>query len=126
MAARNTCIDKGHQDYEWTNSPVNFDNVIEAYLSLLQVATFKGWVIQGAVDSRVSILLHLYTFPVYTQTILLRFFLPVSRTSETHINLWSVGSRICFHFKKFFTFQTNFVAVHSIHSRFLLILFKVY
>ncbi|XP_031630611.1 sodium channel protein para-like [Contarinia nasturtii] len=49
--SRNTCIDK---HYEWTNSAVNFDNVIEAYLSLLQVATFKGWirVIQDAVDSR--------------------------------------------------------------------------
>lgn len=53
MPDRTTCIDK---HYEWTNSPVNFDNVIEAYLSLLQVATFKGWIglIQDAVDSRVS------------------------------------------------------------------------
>lgn len=52
-------------NYEWTNKPVNFDNVIEAYLSLLQVATFKGWIsiIHDAVDSRVSLcLFHLYTF----------------------------------------------------------------
>lgn len=53
VANRNACSDKR---YEWTNEPVNFDNVIEAYLSLLQVATFKGWIqlIRDAVNSRVS------------------------------------------------------------------------
>lgn len=49
---RETCIMKS---YTWTNTPVNFDNVIEAYVSLVQVATFKGWiqVIYSAIDSRV-------------------------------------------------------------------------
>ena len=39
---------------EWANSLVNFDSVLAAYVSLFQVATFKGWigVMNGAVDSR--------------------------------------------------------------------------
>ncbi|XP_027527855.1 sodium channel protein type 5 subunit alpha-like, partial [Neopelma chrysocephalum] len=38
----------------WTNYPVNFDNVGMGYLALLQVATFKGWmdIMYAAVDSR--------------------------------------------------------------------------
>lgn len=50
---RQTCITK---NYTWANSPVNFDNVIQAYFSLFQVATFKGWIqlIYDAIDSRVS------------------------------------------------------------------------
>ncbi|NWR37930.1 SCN4A protein, partial [Tachuris rubrigastra] len=38
----------------WTNYPVNFDNVGIGYLALLQVATFKGWmdIMYAAVDSR--------------------------------------------------------------------------
>lgn len=37
------------------NSPVNFDNVFNAYFSLIQVATFKGWIriIRDATDARV-------------------------------------------------------------------------
>ena len=31
-------------NYTWFNSRVNFDNVGNGYLSLLQVATFKGWI----------------------------------------------------------------------------------
>lgn len=27
----------------WTNPQINFDNVLNGYLSLFQVATFKGW-----------------------------------------------------------------------------------
>lgn len=44
------------EDNEWINEPVHFDNVIQAYVSLLEVATFKGWIalIQGAADSTVS------------------------------------------------------------------------
>lgn len=37
----NECIAK---NYTWMNSRINFDNVINAYLALLQVATFKGWI----------------------------------------------------------------------------------
>ena len=43
----------GHRDTEWVNSRVNFDSVLAAYVSLFQVATFKGWidVMADAVDS---------------------------------------------------------------------------
>ncbi|XP_060036392.1 sodium channel protein type 11 subunit alpha [Erinaceus europaeus] len=38
----------------WINLTVNFDNVGMAYLALLQVATFKGWIeiMSAAIDSR--------------------------------------------------------------------------
>ncbi|XP_009994594.1 PREDICTED: sodium channel protein type 2 subunit alpha-like [Chaetura pelagica] len=41
-------------DVRWKNMKVNFDNVGAGYLSLLQVATFKGWmdIMYAAVDSR--------------------------------------------------------------------------
>ncbi|XP_067326192.1 sodium channel protein type 4 subunit alpha [Anolis sagrei] len=41
-------------DVRWLNVKVNFDNVGLGYLSLLQVATFKGWmdIMYAAVDSR--------------------------------------------------------------------------
>ncbi|KAF4796858.1 Sodium channel protein type 9 subunit alpha [Turdus rufiventris] len=40
-------------DVRWKNVKVNFDNVAIGYLSLLQVATFKGWmeIMYAAVDS---------------------------------------------------------------------------
>ncbi|NXK86634.1 SCN2A protein, partial [Formicarius rufipectus] len=40
-------------DARWRNVKVNFDNVAIGYLSLLQVATFKGWtnIMYAAVDS---------------------------------------------------------------------------
>ncbi|XP_048846270.1 sodium channel protein type 4 subunit alpha B [Brienomyrus brachyistius] len=43
-----------HNDVRWVNLKVNFDNVGMGYLSLLQVATFKGWmeIMYAAVDSR--------------------------------------------------------------------------
>nr|6NT3_A Chain A, Sodium channel protein type 9 subunit alpha, Sodium channel protein PaFPC1, chimeric construct [synthetic construct]6NT4_A Chain A, Sodium channel protein PaFPC1,Sodium channel protein type 9 subunit alpha,Sodium channel protein PaFPC1 [synthetic construct] len=48
---RNDCL---HENYTWENSPMNFDHVGNAYLSLLQVATFKGWlqIMNDAIDSR--------------------------------------------------------------------------
>uniref|UniRef100_A0A8C0FI94 Sodium channel protein n=1 Tax=Bubo bubo TaxID=30461 RepID=A0A8C0FI94_BUBBB len=41
-------------EVQWKNVKVNFDNVGAGYLSLLQVATFKGWmdIMYAAVDSR--------------------------------------------------------------------------
>ena len=41
-------------NYTWQNSPMNFDHVGKAYLSLFQVATFKGWmqIMRDATDSR--------------------------------------------------------------------------
>ncbi|XP_010218973.1 PREDICTED: sodium channel protein type 2 subunit alpha-like isoform X1 [Tinamus guttatus] len=42
------------KEIQWRNVKVNFDNVAVGYLSLLQVATFKGWmeIMYAAVDSR--------------------------------------------------------------------------
>uniref|UniRef100_A0A8C6PZJ9 Sodium channel protein n=1 Tax=Nothobranchius furzeri TaxID=105023 RepID=A0A8C6PZJ9_NOTFU len=42
------------QEARWINIKVNYDNVGQGYLSLLQVATFKGWmdIMYAAVDSR--------------------------------------------------------------------------
>merc|ERR1719245_86348 len=39
---------------EWVNSPITFDHVGHAYISLFQVATFKGWIaiMSDAIDSR--------------------------------------------------------------------------
>ncbi|XP_011491046.1 sodium channel protein type 4 subunit alpha B isoform X1 [Oryzias latipes] len=41
-------------DVRWKNVKINYDNVGMGYLSLLQVATFKGWmdIMYAAVDSR--------------------------------------------------------------------------
>ena len=38
----------------WTNPTINFDNVLNAYLALLQITTFKGWmtIMDNAVDIR--------------------------------------------------------------------------
>ena len=39
---------------EWANSKITFDHVGRAYISLFQVATFKGWhqIMSDAIDSR--------------------------------------------------------------------------
>ena len=41
-------------DTEWANSKITFDHVGRAYISLFQVATFKGWhqIMSDAIDSR--------------------------------------------------------------------------
>ena len=43
-----------NDNYTWQNSAMNFDHVGKAYLSLFQVATFKGWlqIMKDATDSR--------------------------------------------------------------------------
>ncbi|XP_048586594.1 sodium channel protein 60E isoform X3 [Nematostella vectensis] len=48
---KTACLD--HPDYRWVNANVNFDNVINGFLALLQVATYEGWmeVMADAVDS---------------------------------------------------------------------------
>ncbi|XP_064621653.1 sodium channel protein type 4 subunit alpha B-like isoform X2 [Lineus longissimus] len=40
------------EDTKWKNSRINFDNVLNAYLALFQIATFKGWmgIMNDAVD----------------------------------------------------------------------------
>nr|XP_046233016.1 sodium channel protein type 4 subunit alpha A isoform X2 [Scatophagus argus] len=47
-------IREATQEARWVNVKVNYDNVGKGYLSLLQVATFKGWmdIMYAAVDSR--------------------------------------------------------------------------
>nr|AAK55442.2 Nav1.4a [Sternopygus macrurus] len=52
---RSECMALMHtNEVRWVNLKVNYDNVGQGYLSLLQVATFKGWmdIMYGAVDSR--------------------------------------------------------------------------
>ncbi|XP_048470348.1 sodium channel protein type 4 subunit alpha-like [Rhincodon typus] len=54
---RSDCMDFSSErpgEVRWVNLKVNFDNVGQGYLSLLQVATFKGWmeIMYAAVDSR--------------------------------------------------------------------------
>ncbi|KAM9345606.1 sodium channel protein type 4 subunit alpha B [Symphorus nematophorus] len=47
-------IEANFTEVRWKNVKVNYDNVGMGYLSLLQVATFKGWmdIMYAAVDSR--------------------------------------------------------------------------
>lgn len=52
----NTCserTDASGEVFRWENSKINFDNVGNAYLALLQVATFEGWmeVMEDSVDA---------------------------------------------------------------------------
>ncbi|KAJ8337205.1 hypothetical protein SKAU_G00384250 [Synaphobranchus kaupii] len=51
---RSDCENMNSTQFYWTKVKVNFDNVASGYLSLLQVATFKGWmdIMYAAVDSR--------------------------------------------------------------------------
>ncbi|KAM6898606.1 sodium channel protein type 4 subunit alpha A [Lycodopsis pacificus] len=47
-------LQEATQEARWVNVKVNYDNVGQGYLSLLQVSTFKGWmdIMYAAVDSR--------------------------------------------------------------------------
>ncbi|KAK3508193.1 hypothetical protein QTP70_017067 [Hemibagrus guttatus] len=53
---KSDCLELSYssKDVRWLNTKVNYDNVGMGYLSLLQVATFKGWmdIMYAAVDSR--------------------------------------------------------------------------
>ncbi|KAG5285830.1 hypothetical protein AALO_G00007950, partial [Alosa alosa] len=51
---KSECQSMNDTQFYWTKVKVNFDNVGIGYLSLLQVATFKGWmeIMYAAVDSR--------------------------------------------------------------------------
>ncbi|XP_075340375.1 sodium channel protein type 2 subunit alpha-like [Odontesthes bonariensis] len=51
---KSDCLAMNDTQFYWTTVKVNFDNVGLGYLSLLQVATFKGWmeIMNAAVDSR--------------------------------------------------------------------------
>ena len=47
-----TCLSENNT--EWVNSKITFDHVGHAYISLFQIATFKGWqqIMNDAIDSR--------------------------------------------------------------------------
>ncbi|XP_015793193.1 sodium channel protein para-like isoform X2 [Tetranychus urticae] len=63
-----TICDQHNETLEWYTPMVNFDNVFNGYLSLFQVATFKGWTIimDHAIDSR-----EVHQQPVYENSILM-------------------------------------------------------
>lgn len=50
-ANKRECIER---NLTWANTQINFDNVLNGYLALFQVATFEGWIdiMNSAVDSR--------------------------------------------------------------------------
>ncbi|XP_033734222.1 sodium channel protein para-like isoform X6 [Pecten maximus] len=50
IANRSMC--NSTEGYKWINARVNFDNVLNAYLALFQVATYKGWtlIMDDAID----------------------------------------------------------------------------
>ena len=61
------CLEKAESNnYTWQNSPMNFDHVGKAYLSLFQVATFKGWmqIMKDATDSR-DVIHSTYRYQIY-------------------------------------------------------------
>ena len=52
---KNSCLEADQElDASWVAPPMTFDHVGKAYLALLEVAIFKGWldIMSGAVDSR--------------------------------------------------------------------------
>ncbi|XP_023239807.1 sodium channel protein para-like [Centruroides sculpturatus] len=51
IPTKDACVER---NYTWFNPLINFDNVLNAYLALFQVATFKGWIdiMNDAIDSR--------------------------------------------------------------------------
>ncbi|XP_065108405.1 sodium channel, voltage-gated, type I-like, alpha [Paramisgurnus dabryanus] len=54
MVNNDTQCEQMFNETRWKNLKINFDNVGNGYLALLQVATFKGWmpIMYAAVDSR--------------------------------------------------------------------------
>ncbi|XP_074595082.1 sodium voltage-gated channel paralytic isoform X1 [Brevipalpus obovatus] len=53
IANKSVCL-QYNQTLEWFTPMINFDHVLNGYLSLFQVATFKGWtlIMDYAIDSR--------------------------------------------------------------------------
>ncbi|XP_048583288.1 sodium channel protein 1 brain-like isoform X2 [Nematostella vectensis] len=51
VSNKSDCISLG---YRWVNSKINFDNSLNGFLALFQVATFEGWIeiMRDAVDAR--------------------------------------------------------------------------
>ncbi|XP_048201255.1 sodium channel protein type 7 subunit alpha [Perognathus longimembris pacificus] len=73
-----------NESVPWENAKLNFDNVGNGFLSLLQVATFNGWIdiMNSAVDSRTvnmqpSFESNLYMYLYFLHFIILGLFLPL-------------------------------------------------
>ena len=51
---KEACLSYTEEPASWALPPMTFDHVGKAYLALLEVAIFKGWldIMSGAVDSR--------------------------------------------------------------------------
>ena len=64
------CLEK---NYTWANSRINFDNVINGYLALLQIATFKGWIeiMSDAADISSEVVGYLYCLVKYSIIIII-------------------------------------------------------
>ena len=54
IANKEACLAYSEEAASWALPPMTFDHVGKAYLALLEVAIFKGWldIMSGAVDSR--------------------------------------------------------------------------
>ncbi|XP_032809638.2 sodium channel protein 1 brain, partial [Petromyzon marinus] len=48
VANRTVCESLAAEGYLWVNAIINYDNILSAYLALLQVATLEGWIEQMA------------------------------------------------------------------------------
>ncbi|CAF1127680.1 unnamed protein product [Adineta steineri] len=75
------------KNFTWENSRVNFDNVINGYLALFQVATFKGWIeiMADAADAKEPDIQPEHEFNVY---ILVYFILFIIFGSFFTLNLF--------------------------------------
>ncbi|CAF3763063.1 unnamed protein product [Rotaria sp. Silwood1] len=83
-------IDCLNNNFTWENSRVNFDNVVNGYLALFQVATFKGWVeimadatdakeidVQPEFEHNVYILVYFVLFIIFGSFFTLNLFIGV-------------------------------------------------
>ncbi|CAF3828874.1 unnamed protein product [Rotaria sordida] len=84
---KNDCLNK---NFTWENSRVNFDNVLNGYLALFQVATFKGWIeimadatdakeidIQPEYETNIYILIYFVMFIIFGSFFTLNLFIGV-------------------------------------------------
>lgn len=64
---RTSCL---NQNYTWQNSNVNFDNALNGFLPLFQVATFEGWieVMRDAVDATKVKKYNVWNFQIFKRS----------------------------------------------------------
>ncbi|CAF4138409.1 unnamed protein product [Rotaria sp. Silwood2] len=83
-------IDCLNKNFTWENSRVNFDHVLNGYLALFQVATFKGWIeimadatdakeidVQPQYETNVYILIYFVLFIIFGSFFTLNLFIGV-------------------------------------------------